>query len=156
MQSITDNMIIYVLSNQEQVKQRLHQRQEKLNQLQQETKEIFFSSVIRETSNTDAAIDISPAAWLRESCSIMEQFSCMYRILFCYEALPEEWRSLLERLYIKHEKWENLPMSSSQISRIRRKALNQIHVWYMSNLTENEIIHQGNLQSLISPRQKNH
>lgn len=86
----------------------------------------------------------------------MEQFSCMYRILFCYEALPEEWRSLLERLYIKHEKWENLPMSSSQISRIRRKALNQIHVWYMSNLTENEIIHQGNLQSLISPRQKNH
>lgn len=161
MQLITDDTIIYILSNQEQIKYRLRQRQQKLNQLQQETKEnfekFFAHSLIKESVSWDGKISepLSPAVWLRESGTIIEQFSCLYRVLFCYEALPEEWHRLLERLYIQHEKWDCIPMSSSQISRLRRKALNQIYAWYTSDLTEDEIIHLGTLQSLNNPKRKN-
>ncbi|MGN0298527.1 MAG: hypothetical protein ACI4C1_04995 [Lachnospiraceae bacterium] len=166
---VDEAVIVHILSDENYIIEDLHKKQLLLESLYHTTEAdlqnslLFPSQALRETPSsvrysdkdlTDVSIqmeqEINRQKQLlkQETELISEQLIRIQRIRVCYQALPEKWRDILHQLYIEHKKWSCLPYSSSQISRIRRKALNQIMEWYQSNLSDVEIIIAGNQKSL--------
>lgn len=165
---IDEPTIVSVLSNYSEIEKRLQERKHSIYQIYYSNNsiehDITSSRMIHESSpypfNQSTAIfsychteiESSKQQMLleKELLNIADQFEMMHRVLICYESLPFRWKEILTKLYIQHQKWGTLAMSSSQISKFRRCALKQILDWYYSELTELEIQLNGNKKALES------
>lgn len=163
---IDETIIVSVLSNYLEIENYLQERKHSIYQVYYSTNsmnnDITSNRMIHETcpyrstrpdlkfSNCHMEIESIQQQKLleQELLAISDQFTMMHRIWICYESLPAQWKEILTKLYIEHQKWGTLGISSSQISKFRRCALKQILEWYHSDWSELEIKLNGNKQAL--------
>lgn len=79
----------------------------------------------------------------REILEIEKYEKAIFRIATCIETLLEDEKDILERLYVKEEKWDvianELNISKASISKIRKEAFQSIIELYDSTYSEEKI-----------------
>lgn len=172
---VDDDIIINVLAHRQEIEESLKQRRSSLFSIYDSLEKEIYSSITLsgvclkeisvQTSRSNGGLaDISirikkeieeqQNLITQELLGIQLQLETINRIWICYAALPLEQKNLLTALYVEKQKWKSQKKALSQISEVRKKALNQIKNWCNdTKLTNAEIISIGQRNMLTSTKQ---
>lgn len=150
--TIDEDVIANVLSRKKELESNLKERQKALIEKSKLIEENVYDSCKLDVANT---IGDGFTIQIRETFGrqqkviqeeliyIQKQQAIIDRIYICFEALPFALKEVLEKLYVQQQKWDAIELSRSTISYRKRKATQQILTWYHSEMTDIEIINEG-------------